>query len=367
MRDAFFAHRTLPTFTYTLASAFDTQGYLRALTAVADRVETFPVAEIVRSLYREKIEELRTRCMLVQAMQRGDDATVTSLTDHLFGMPEQTARDIQAEFEGILSRSSTLHTHKARINAVTLTAMIRTILDHYGMTEWTVRETTRPSIAITRSAQRSTPTIKIPKTFSASRARAARVLTHEIEVHALRSHNGATSPLQLLGRGLANYISTDEGLAITLQRIGATKTTEPGLWEAWTAALTLNHGFIDTFDTLVSARTKLNIALGHADASAKAQDSAWRLMVRASRGIHAPGTPGLGYRRDHIYRTGRIAIERTLEAHGVTDILPTLFAGHVGIHHIPALKTLGITGRTPDMISAHVVQEVLRAQRKTRA
>mgnify|MGYP001600702924 CR=1 FL=1 len=371
MRDAqsaFFSNRTLPTFTYSLADRFDAMGYLRTLNAVADRIETLPALDTIRSLYREKIEELRTRCALIQAIQQKDDVAVSSIADHLFGTSTMTAASLQGEFDHILGRVHELHTHEDRIDATLFTIMVRAMLEHYGMHEWTIRETSRLSVSVVRGDRNATPTVKIPKTFLASRARAARLLTHEIEVHALRSHNGRTSPLLLLGHGLARYITTDEGLAMSLQQSLRPETsTEPGFWDAWAAALTVNHGFMDAFDTLASARATLNAALGRKDAITQANMTAWRLMVRVSRGLHSPGPVGLGYRRDHIYRSGLIDIRQTLNTYGKTEILPTLFAGHAGTQHIPALKTLGITGRTPDMIGTQVVKDVRDAQRKTRA
>lgn len=363
VRDAFFANRTLPTFSYTLADRFDTLGYLRALDAVADRIESLPALDTVRMLYREKIEELRTRCSLIQGIQRRDDIAVSSIGDHIFGAPKLNAVMLRDEFEDILGRAHELHTHEDRVDATIFTHMVRAMLEHYGMRNWSIRETSRPSVSIVHGDHANTPTVKIPKNFLASRARAARVLTHEIEVHALRSHNGRTSPLLLLGNGLANYITTDEGLAIALQQtLRGEDSTDPAFWDAWTVALTIDHGFIDVFDTIAAARTKLNAAIGRERAIEEAQNTAWRLMLRVSRGLHQPGTIGLGYRRDHIYRSGLIAIRQTFDTHGKTEILPTLFAGHAGIQHIDALKKLGITGKTPDMISTHIVRKVLRSQ-----
>lgn len=365
---AFFSKRILPRFTYSLADRFDTTGYRHALNAVADRIESIPTQEYVRMLYREKIEELRTRCALIQAIQQKDDIAVSSIADQLFGTPTMTATSLQEEFHRMLERAHELHTHEDRVDAALFTAMVRTMFEYYGMHEWTIRETSRLRVSLVRGDRNTTPTIKIPKTFLASRARAARLLTHEIEVHALRSHNGRTSPLLLLGHGLANYITTDEGLAMSLQQSLRPETsTEPGFWDAWAAALTVNNGFVDAFDTLASARTKLNAALDRKDTIAQANMTAWRLMLRVSRGIHSPGNSGIGYRRDHIYRSGRIAMQGVFETHGKADILPTLFAGHAGIHHIPVLKSLNLTGRTPDMIGTQVVKDIRDAQRKTRA
>jgi len=95
----------------------------------------------------------------------------------------------------------------------------------------------------------------------------------------------------------------------------------------------------------------------HADA--EAFDTAWRLMLRVSRGIHHANTPGLGFRRDHLYRSGLIQVRQTIDVYGESDILPTLFAGHASVAHIPLLRSKNIVGRVPDFVSKKIVKEVL--------
>ncbi len=360
-QQAFFRQRAVPSFTFSRANRFDAVQYLRELDAVADRIESLPARDIVRALYREKIEELRIRCQLIQAIQRSDDDAVSSLADHLFGTPTLTAAMLKDECNDIQSRAHKLRTHKNRIDTKLLTKMVQKTLAHYNIQHYTIRETNRSSVSIMHGNQDRGLVINIPRTLHISCARAARLLTHEIEVHVLRAHNGRTSPMLLLGRGLANYITADEGLAMALQQsLRTEESTPPGFWDAWAAALTIEYGFSDAFDALVESRTKLNIALERTDAIPEAQVSAWRLMLRAMRGIHQPGRIGLGYRRDHIYRTGLMTIQNIFDTHGKAAILPILFAGHAGTQHIHVLQMLGITGKTPDMIGTRVVRDVLR-------
>ncbi|MFA6017635.1 MAG: tyrosine/phenylalanine carboxypeptidase domain-containing protein [Patescibacteria group bacterium] len=364
---AFFENRTLPQLSYSVANNFDCAQYLRSLDTVASTIESLKALNTVHLLYKEKINELKTRCTLIQAIQRRDDIAVSHIADELFGTPKQTASKLEAEYTDLVSRSEELHAHEDRINAKLFSKMVHATLEHYGIKNWTVRETTRPSISIVHGNATRMPTIKIPKNFIASKARVARVLTHEIEVHALRSHNGRTSPLLLLGRGLANSITTEEGLAIALQQtLRSEASTDPGFWDAWTAALTIDYGFEETFEIIYTARQNLNIALGRENPEKEARNTAWRLLIRAYRGIHSPKNPGFGYRRDHIYRSGLIKIREAFNTYGKENILPTLFAGHISIQHIPVLQTLGITGRIPEMIGAQIVKKVLRAEQKTR-
>ncbi len=362
-REEFLTNKTVPTFVYHRLDRFDEQGYLTILRSVHDRIASLPAPEDIRSLYLEKLAELDTRANIIRAMKRKDDAAVTALADHLFGPCAQTSTELADEFATLLARSHSgeLHVHRDRVDAELFEKMIRAALDYYGLTSWSTRFVHRPNVTVSRGGSTDqSPTVKIPKTFLASRARAARVLTHEIEVHALRTANGETSPILLLGRGLAGYTATDEGLAVAMQqKIHGEESTDPAFWEAWTAALSKEMDFTSCIETLRDARRKLNVALGIPNADRDAFDTAWRLCVRITRGLHHPNVIGLGFRRDHLYRSGLVQVRQAIDTYGESAILPTLFAGHASIAHIPFLRSRNIIGRVPDFIGKQIVRDVL--------
>lgn len=362
-REDFVRTHQAPSLVYHRLDRFNDVAYLTTLRTVHDRIVSIPAAEDIRTLYLEKLAELTTRAQIIAAMKRKDDAAVSALADHLFGPCVQSSAELTDEFETLLARSHELHTHQDRVNATSFERMVRATLAHYGLAHWTTRFINRPSVSISRGdSLDSVPTVKIPKNFLASRARAARLLTHEIEVHALRTANGMTSPILLLGRGLAGYIATDEGLAVAMQqKLHTEESTDPGFWDAWAAALSKEADFRSCFETIREARRKLNIALKIENADSEAFDTAWRLMLRVSRGIHHPNTAGLGFRRDHLYRSGLIQVRQVIDAFGESEILPTLFAGHASIAHIPLLRSKNIVGRVPDFVSKRIVKEVLRS------
>lgn len=359
-QQAFLLHGTLPHFTFQRALTFNASLYNEALKVTEERLETLPALNDIHALYQEKITEIRTRLNLIIALQEHNDQRVAYYADQLFGAPEQSHQELAQEFEAMFARAHTLRLHKQPIDAAIFARMVRATLDYYHLNDWTIRQTSRPSVSVIHGDDHHHGTVKIPKKFLASRARAARVLTHEIEVHALRTANGFTSPIALLGRGLSGYIATEEGLAAFLQQKIPRTTTHPGFWDAWAAALTQHHDFATTFDTLYRARKNLHQALGNLHAEQEARDTAWRLMIRVSRGIHRPGAKGIAYRRDHIYRSGLLNVQRAFRDTQI-NLLPTLFAGHAGIHHLPLLDTLGIKGRIPDFMSKTIVKNTLRS------
>lgn len=359
-RDAFFTSGELPRFTYAKADAFDVNGYVTILADFKQRVTQANAPEEVQRLYEAKIDELTARAHLIAAIQNRNDERVTELARSLFNHPIQSAHDLEREFEHILGKAHVFHRHQAKVDAAAFAEMTRRLLAAYRMDEWNIRLTKRSSVSIGRAV------VRIPRHLAISRARAARLLTHEVEVHALRTVNGERSPLHLLGRGLANYTPTEEGLAVYFQnKLRSQDTTDPGFWDAWAAALTQEQGFKEVFWSLCSARNKLNVALGVENPEEHAKDAAWRLCVRAYRGISHPGAPGLGFTRDHVYRSGLVTVRQALRKD--PNVLPLLFAGHASVEHLPLLKALGCTGETPRLLSSAIVKEVMRerSQHKT--
>lgn len=361
-REEFLQYKTAPHFSFHRLERFDAAAYLVATNSVHNKIASISADEDIKQLYLEKLSELTTRANIVSAMQRKDDTAVSAYADTLFGPCIQSAQELSDEFETLLARSHELHTHQDKVNAESFERMVRATLDYYNLHNWNIRFTKRASVSISRGDEiDGAPIVKIPKNFLSSRARAARLLTHEIEVHALRTANGMSSPILLLGRGLAGYIATDEGLAVAMQqKLHAEENMDPGFWDAWTAALSQKYDFRSCFEIIFEARRKLNIALKIEDASSVAMDTAWRLCLRVTRGIHNPNVAGLGFRRDHLYRSGLIQVRKAIDAFGEKEILPTLFAGHASIKHIPFLRARNITGRIPDFIGKRIVKEILQ-------
>lgn len=352
-----------PVFTYARAKQFNVQSYRNDLNALQDDLGSLSSDKIIVELYRQKLDELGTRLALVEAIQHADDKTVTTYSANLFGQVRQSVEELESEFKEMLIHSKTFHDHSKKINAEIFVRAARELLDYYGMTEWKLKVKNRPSIKVARTRKGKPPSIYVPLNLDVSKARAARLLTHEIEVHALRTYNGENSPLALLGRGLDRYLATDEGLAVYFQQ----KLTEhnhkhaPGFWDAWTTVLTQNGNFIDTFNTIAKARTSLLRARGVKNAEKKGRDAAWRLCVRAYRGITNTETHGVGFLRDHIYRSGLDMVRAKIAENG-ESVMNTLFLGNIGLQHIQEIQSMDFpTARLPEMKSKEILRNVMKS------
>ncbi len=355
-RRAWFHKGTPPVFSYLEAQSFDVMGYLEEVEACKSRLPAKPTW--IRALYNQKLDELRMRAALVLAISHGDDQTVTHLSQKLFGHPRQDVQELEREFSCMLEHAHTFHNHKEPIDARAFEKMVQAILDHYHIDGWKVTFSSRPSIKITRGRRARRPVIAIPSNLQISKARAARLLTHEVEVHALRTENGRRSSLEILHVGLNGYVRTDEGLAIYYQQQLSKEEPRhaPGFWDAWTCALTQEGTFEDTFATIAQARAQLAAATGAEDAQNVGNDAAWRLCARAYRGITNANTYGVGFLRDHLYRSGLLDVKEAVDAHG-EKILKQLFVGNIGLEQLKSLKKVASKdAQLPTLVSKQIVK-----------
>lgn len=344
---AFIKNGRLPIFSYSKAATFDATGYLKKLTAVEANIGEQKVAAPLLSLYLKKCTELRARAELVLAIQTKNDEEVTRLAKVIFGTPSFTAQELQAERNQRTTKKSFIH--KAKVDGEMFASMTRTMLDHYGLTDWRIKVLKRLAIQIGHGKRGRTPMVRIPRNMLVSKQRAIRLLTHEIEVHALRTANGAKSPLHLLERGCAGYIKTDEGLAMYFQEVmladESPKIIHAGYLEAYTVALTEQHDFAGVFKELCQVTTA---------------KKAWRLCVRAYRGITMPTKAGLGFYRDHVYRSGFMAVQAAHRAGGL-KFFDAVFSGNISVDDLPVLTELKIpAGRLPDLMAEKIVRDELR-------
>ncbi len=355
-REEFLKSQQVPTFHYSRASEIEIEKYLEALKKFEASIEQTATDENIKSLYRGKLQELRTRVWLIRAISQQDDQLVTRLSLDLFGPVRQDEKKLHREFDEMLGHAETFIKPKKIVDAKMFAEFVRKTLDYYGMQNWRIKTTSDSSISVGHSFQSVEPIIRIPKKLLITKQRAARLLTHEIEVHALRTNNGAQSPLHILERGLDRYLQTEEGLAIYFQSQLAQKPHHhaPGFWDAWTIALTKEHGFADVFNTIFEAKAALNNAVGHNSAQEKALDSAWRLCLRAYRGIANPAKPGVGFWRDHIYRSGLKLINDLKKEE--PQLLEALFVGNIGVQHLKEISALNLPqAQTPELISRKIV------------
>ena len=142
-----------------------------------------------------------------------------------------------------------------------------------------------------------------------------KLIVHEIEVHALRSANGAQQSLKLFASGTPDSLITEEGLALYAEYLAGVQS--PGT--NWRQGLVVQAvdwartmGFRELYDRI-------------SDIGGRAL--AWGITQRIKRGLADPAAPGV-YAKDVVYFVGFHQVRAWLEA---GNPIENLYVGKVAI------------------------------------
>jgi len=160
--------------------------------------------------------------------------------------------------------------------------------------------------------------------FTSNRLKA--LLVHEIGTHVFRYENGKTQPLRILERGTANYLRTEEGLAVWNQnQLGLAlgdKFLTPG-YQIVALYMAQKMGFHDLFNYLKSTF----------DLS---DELAWKLSLKSKRGYDNSEAKG-AFTKDALYFMGMREVDRFIEKGG--DIAD-LYVGKISVPDLPLVQKI---------------------------
>jgi len=146
--------------------------------------------------------------------------------------------------------------------------------------------------------------IRIPYEKSVEEKELQGLAEHEIGTHIVRRTNGELSPLGLLGTGLDQYLSAEEGFATYREQIITGMNHIIGIP---TVAIGLaigvggiQRGFRETYSAFISMFLAASSIENNEERERAAKDMAWNRTVRIFRGTTC-NTPGAVFLRDKVY------------------------------------------------------------------
>jgi uncharacterized protein (TIGR02421 family) len=271
-------------------------------------------------LFKKKRKELLQRMSLIRA--RGDARRFTDASSVLFGVPTSVL---------ITSAQATLRGRQAsdlppgpddNLTAEQAQPLFENVLTEYGLHDWQVVIREHTVSRCTVGGRKVT--LRKDATFSKRGLNA--LIAHEIETHVLTAENGEHQPFELFRRGFANYLDTQEGLAIYNQnrflspfdekRFGAVRNI-------LATAFALEHSFINTREYLVDE-------LGYDPEKALSK------AIEVKRGIADTSEPG-GFTKGVVYFRGQRAIEQFLLQGGD---LKRLYIGKIALEDLDLLEQI---------------------------
>lgn len=305
------------------------------LDAAEERLMTLtPDDSPIGILLGKKKRELLQRISLLRA--RGDARAFSDASRALFGAPSSVLLRTAQTFLQSQEACDVPAADADMQSAAQTAARFSHVLEQYGLHEWRVEISERLVADCTVGGGR----IYVRADARFSPAHVDALIAHEIETHVLTAENGSHQPYELLRRGTANYLDTQEGLAIVNQNRMLSPHHEKRLGAARTLlglAFALEHSFSETL-------AYLEEALGyHPDkALSKAFDFKRGLSRTADEGAFTKGI---------VYFRGQRAIEAYLKEGGD---LRRLYVGKIALEDLPVLE------QVRDLKPALVLPQFLR-------
>lgn len=292
------------------------------LDATEERLlELSPDASPIGVLLGKKRAELLQRVSLLRA--RGKSRAFSDASRALFGAPSSV---LLAAAQSVLRDQIACDLPPPADDMLTADAVAKRfggVLERYGLHDWKVEVSQRLVADCTVGGGK----IYVREGALFSPAHVEALIAHEIETHVLTAENGSHQPYDLLRRGTANYLDTQEGMAIVNQNRVLSPYHEKRLGAARTLlglAFALDHSFSDT-------RAYLEEELGYRPekALAKAFDLKRGLSHSAEEGAFTKGI---------VYFRGQRAVEQFLKDGGD---MKKLYVGKIALEDLPLLETVG--------------------------
>ena len=241
----------------------------------------------------------------------------TERSRKLYGAPSQKL--VNKAYE-ILGKKPEPERKSPRVLSKDAMKIIKANLKKFGL-NYKVRKADIVTSAVI-AANRKTIVLKKKARFSESFIN--RLIVHEIGTHALRYENGAKQKLDILRTGLANYLETEEGLAVyNEKRFGVLRESYLRNYAGRVVAVNIaqDHDFATTFKEMRKFFSK---------------KTAFQLTLRAKRGLSQTDVAG-GFTKDHLYLKGYFKVKRYIKKGGKIE---DLYYGKVGVDDLETIKRL---------------------------
>lgn len=268
-------------------------------------------------LYLRKIEEIKNKLLLVK---HAGQLELLEYSHKVFG--EVNERQYEQAVKFIKESEFSPDTSK-KLKLDDIVKRTEKFLVNKKLSRWKIKvlETSISGMQINKKN-----TIFVSKKSKITAFRFQALLAHEIETHIYRLENGRLQKYRLFEQGTANYLTTEEGLAIYNQnKLGlplGNKYLRPALNVIATYHAN-NMSFVELFHYLVK---NMNLT----------EEKSWWVCLRVKRGLQDTNQPG-ALTKDLAYFNGQQIVLQLVKDKGVNEI-KKLYIGKIGITD---LKYLG--------------------------
>ncbi|PIR54765.1 hypothetical protein COU74_03390 [Candidatus Peregrinibacteria bacterium CG10_big_fil_rev_8_21_14_0_10_36_19] len=278
------------------------------------KVDESPLGQI----FNEKKKEISNKVKLIESI---DEERFSNTSVDLYGKP---AIEEVEECINILKNLNIedLKPEKSPYTAEDAKKRFEKIFNSYGLKSWKVK--IKDNMVADCVAGKNNR-LFINKGAKFSKERIETLIVHEIETHILTAENGKFQPYEIFNRGLANYLRTQEGMAmynVEEQRGHSFNKNYKALGHVIAIDLAIKNSFAETYKKLV--------ALG------LPSKQAFKSTLKAKRGIGNTSHPG-AFTKDYVYYSGYKQVKKFINDGG--DI-KDLYLGKIDIEDLEKSKSI---------------------------
>ena len=235
-------------------------------------------------LWRKKVEEIKRKIELLES--RGTEA-FTSKSIHLYGQPDQHI--LHEAIEEAKKMPESFPKTKKMLSAKEAKIIFENAIEEFGLKGWNVK--IKEEMVSDAIAGKSN-SVMLRKDAKFSEERLKGTIAHEIETHVFTAMNGSLQPYKIFQRGLADYLMTEEGLAVYNQEQTESSETEKKYWPA-SSVIGIHKAMHGSFAEVYAEVLKHGFSM----------DRAWKVALKAKRGLTDTSKPG-AFTKDFVYFKG---------------------------------------------------------------
>ena len=269
-------------------------------------------------LFYRKNKEIEKK---IELQRHRGTQSFTLASVELFGKP---ADELMKEAENILAKNKTgvAETEDESVTAESALETFSNVLKDYALHDWKVHI---KEDLVTNCVAGKNNTLLIRKHAKFSPQRLKSLIIHEIETHILTAENGKQQPYLLFNCGFADYLVTQEGLALYNVKRQGLETNFDRIYKAALVKATawaFQMSFAEVFIKL------LEIGLS--------QEKAFRVTLKLKRGLTDTSKKG-SFTKDYLYFLGEREVERFVKEGGK---LQDLYIGKFNIRDLPMIHKI---------------------------
>jgi len=202
---------------------------------------------------------------------------------------------------------------------------IQNTLNQYKLKDWKIQM--KKSMIGNFSVNKSNK-IFVKQGARLSKLRLQKIIAHEILTHVLTTQNGKKQPYLIFQDGMANYLETQEGMAIYNEyELLGINTRYYAASNLMSSYIGLEHGFAEAVSILIELGFPKKSAIRH--------------VLKTKRGLADTSKPG-GITKQSIYTRGALKIEKFIKDGGN---MVDLYIGKIDVDKIDQIRKMNFINR----------------------